>query len=132
MGDDHTRDTPDAHTGHEHIGHDHEHDGDYHDKAAAVRSPHRLGLRHVRHVRFRERPRGSILKKRTGLAATGGAAFVTVHSVLAIPAFVIVHGVLTVLVGVAIWRWAGGIVAGLLVVGVVLYLGVRRRPHEIG
>ena len=104
MSDDHTHDTPHVHTRHEHVEHAHDSDG------ASREHPHARGLR---------------LKKRIALAvATGGGLVAAGHLGVG---FVIVHVVLPILVGVAIWQWAGGFVVGLLVVSVVLYLRVRGR-----
>lgn len=110
MGDHHTYGTSHAYAGHEHV----EHGRDAH---------HNEPSRADSVSRVRDRPRGFILKKRAGLLATGGGTFAIVHVV----GGGIVHVVLPILVGLAIWQWAGGIAVGLLVVGVVLYLGVRRR-----
>ena len=102
MSDDHIHDTAHAHTGHEHV--EHVYDSD----RASREHSHARGLR---------------LKKCIALAvATGGGLVAAGHVGL-----VIAHVVLPILVGVAIWQWAGGLVVGLLVVGVVLYLGVRGR-----
>jgi hypothetical protein len=137
LGDNHTHDTPHAcrhdgekhihtHTRHEHVEHNHDHDGDSHDKDAAVRARHHPGLQHISHVR--ECPRGFLSKKHAGLLAIGGGAFTILH----FAGGVIIHVVLPILVGAAIWQGVGGTVAGslvvgMLVVGVVLYLEVRRR-----
>lgn len=126
LGDDHPRDTPHAHqhdsekrvhshTGHEHIEHAHNHDGDSHDEDEAVRSRHHPGLHHIRHVHIREHPQGFLAKTSTRILVTGEGAFAIAHVVLAL------------LVGIALWQWVGGIVVGLLVVGVALYLDIRRR-----
>lgn len=102
MSDDHTHATPHVCTGHEHIEQAHD--------------AHKASHEHLH-------ARGFRLKKHIALAvATGGGVVAAVHLG---GGFVIVHVVLPILLGVAIWQWWGGIVVGFLIVGAVLYLGVH-------
>jgi hypothetical protein len=54
--------------------------------------------------------------------ATGGGVLAIAHF---LGGGAIVHVVVPILLGAAAWQWAGGVGVGLLVAGVVLYLGIR-------